>query len=237
MRRTLISIRYGLALAAVIALALASFVFFNSLGQSAASPRAALTPSQVAQTVATPPATPTSVPTATRTPLPTPPPVPTAVPRPTFTAAPPTPVRTITAWLTYTNTKFGYTLTYPNTWFIDEDNLSNVEITSFQRDASGHGGIPSGSVKIDIYTILQNPLPPIQPGQKFCVDTQCGVRGEQRAPFSEPINSGLNRIISVQILRGGGLFQLVAMIAEPLTDSERNATIVEKIITSLHFTR
>ncbi len=136
----------GIAVVAALLIALASFILFSAVGQPAATPSTASTPhpalviSTTATTVLNP--LPSLIPTVvllassatpTRTPLPTRPPVPLPPTRPAFTPTPirsPTPIQTITAWLTYTNTRYGYVVSYPNTWLlIGRDDT--VQISSF----------------------------------------------------------------------------------------------------------
>ena len=181
---------------------------------------------------------PSLAPTSTRTALPPPSLAPTDTPEPTGTTAPPTPVQPITAWLTYTNSARGYRISYPNTWYLAaSDPIGTVFVTSFALSPSGHGGIPPGSVKVDVGVISQSVTIDSAPGAtvtSYCVDGRCGTRTELRT-FSEPISIGLNRSIYVQIPVNTWRYTLFALIDDPPADAERNAALVEQIIVSWHF--
>jgi YVTN family beta-propeller protein len=171
-------------------------------------------------------------PPPTRTPLPTPSPAPTSTPFPTLTAAPPTPVKPITSWRTYTNTTMGYRISYPNTWYLEKVNPSNVFITSYPPP-SFRG---TGAVKIDVLVGRQQSAITVPSGRPFCVDGQCGSRVDESGPFTEPINQSLNRSVAVLIPKAGLYYSLSAIIQDPPDAARRNAVIVERIIASFHFT-
>jgi hypothetical protein len=176
------------------------------------------------------------LPTATRTPLPIPtlPPTPTSRPRPpTLTPAPPTPVKPITSWLTYTNSTFGYRVSYPNTWYLEESDSSNVFITSYLPPYFRG----TGAVKIDLLVSSQQISTTLALSQAFCIDGQCGSRVDENGPFTEPIRQGLNHVVTVQIPKAGQYFWLSAVIQDPPDAAKRNTAIVEQIIASYHFVR
>ncbi len=242
----------GLAVVAALIIAIASFALFSAVGQPTATPSTASTPhpALVISTTATTVLNPlpsvvpmvvllTSSPTPTRTPLPTRPPVPLPPTRPpTRTPASPTPVQPITAWLTYTNTTYSYTISYPNTWYLDARDPSGIFITTSPLPPVGVTGISrSGGVKIDVMVSSVSCCdPPFTQPQKFCVGDQCGIRLDSRGPFPEQAK-GLNRGSIIQFQKGTKFVILAAAIQDPPADADRNAAIVEQIIGSLRFYR
>jgi len=150
---------------------------------------------------------------------------------PTATAGP------LGAWRTYTNTAGAYAISYPSDWFLQADEkVGSLFITSFPLAPTGGGGIPAGSVKIDISNTAAAAADAKQ-ARPFCVDGECGTRFEQKAPFAESAAGGLDRTILIRIPKGDSSFQVSALIAEPASEAERNATIVEQVIASLRFVR
>jgi hypothetical protein len=231
----------ALVLFAVLLLAAGSYALFNALAQAGPGLALASTPTLTAAPSSTVTSTsiPWAAPTSTRTPLPTTSLASTATTLPTLTPASPTPIQPTTAWLTYTNMARAYQISYPNTWFLSaNDPVNSIFITSFLMPASGHGGILSSSVKIDIGVSLQSvpvTLPPNSQQKEYCLDGRCGVRVDQRGPFSEPIDLGVNRAIYIQLPVNEWSYYLSAVIDDPPIDAERNAAIVEQIIASWHF--
>ncbi len=228
------------AVLAVLTVALVSFVLFSSVAQPSVSPAVPLTPTAVRILLTGEPTVVTGT-LPTKVPLPTRPPTPTSTPdlRPTRVRPTATPVQPITAWLTYTNTRFSYVVNYPNTWFLETNNQSDVYITSYKPLPSGDGGsILGGSVKIDIGVFTKDiPVANFPGSQPFCLGSQCGFRLDRSAPFTEPVLTGVNRFIVIRIPQGQNLLQLSVGIEEPPTDAERNAAIVEQIIKSIRFVR
>lgn len=238
-----------LAAVGVLIVALASFSLFNALGSQTGSPNP-----QAATPVSsfTPPPvypstpdfsrpTPTSLPPPVFTPWYTPLPIPTLPPTPSPVPSPippsPTPVRVISAWQTYTNATYSYSITYPDTWFLQAYSPNSVFITSFQLRPSGGGGIPSGSVKIDVLVSAQNLPTGLPQGTSFCVQGSCGTRVDQQGPFSEPAGLGLNRMVYIQIPKAGSYYGITALIADPLNIAQANSSTVDRIIASFRFTQ
>ncbi len=242
----------GIAVVAALLIALASFMLFSMVGQPRATPSTASTPhpALVISTTATtvlnplPSVIPTVVPlassaTPTRTPLPTRPPVPLPpTPGPTFTRAPPTPVQPITAWLTYTNTTYNYSISYPNTWNLEARDPIAIFITTSPLPPVGVTSIiRSGGVKIDVMVSSVSCCdPPATPPQNFCVADQCGIRLDFRGPFPEQVK-GLNRASIIQFQKGTKFYILAPAIQDPPADADRNAALVERIIASFRFNR
>lgn len=177
----------------------------------------------------------TTLPTATRTLLPLPTQAPTAAPRPTFSPGTPTPMRPIVAWRIYTNTAYAYTVTYPDTWFVNAADPSSVNFTSFPLANEGRSGIDRGQIKVDIWVVTKDVPTALPTGQKFCATTECGVRFTQ--PTAEPAAQGLNQILVVEFLRLGRMYGITAYISEPADVATLNATIFEKLLASFRFTQ
>ena len=127
----------------------------------------------------------------------------------------------------------GYRISYPNTWYLEKVDPSNVFITSYPP-LSFRG---SGAAKIDVLVGRQQPAPTVPSGRPFCVDGQCGSRVDENGPFTEPINQGLNRSVAALIPKAGLYYSLSAIIQDPPDAARRNAAIVDQIIASFHFTR
>jgi WD40-like Beta Propeller Repeat len=202
--------RPAFALAITLLLALGTYLAFTALPPMPVPSVASTTP-RATGVNASPPAAALSTPAATA-------------------AAP-------AVWRTYTNTAGAYAISYPSDWFLQVDEkVGTLIITSFPLAPTGGGGIPAGSVKIDISNTAAAAADAKQ-ARPFCVGDECGMRIEQKAPFAEPAAGGLDRTILIRIPKGDSSFQLSALIAEPASEAERNATIVEQVIASLRFVR
>lgn len=60
------------------------------------------------------------------------------------------PISAVTETLTYVDDELGYAIDYPASWSIDHTAGTMVMLTSFDMDATGHGGMLPGDAKIDI---------------------------------------------------------------------------------------
>ncbi len=234
----------------VIIAAFLSFALFRQASQQAASPNSAPYPLPTAVRTFNPPPfprTPNPFPsplppppfTPAGTPLPPPKKDPTFTPFPPFTPTPlgpPTPIQPITAWLTYTNTKHGYVVGYPDTWFLIVNGPEDVYISSYPPVPDLRG--VSGDAALHVLVRFEK-LPDdfeMASGQAFCIDGQCGKRLNRKGSLPETVREAANRLIRIEIPKGNKFYVVLATISNPPADAERNAALFERIIASFHFT-
>ncbi len=182
------------------------------------------------------------------------PPTPTATststPTPTWTPVPPLALGATNSWLTYANVSYGYTIRYPPTWSVISDPPAVVVwVASFAQTPAPNlltpwppgttwrspdypRGMPPRSAVLTI-SVTHGPLPPLsQQGERFCVESHCGLRRDQYFPLP-----GVNRSMIVQIVKDSQMYQMSSWILDPVSAAEQNAAIVARILTTFRFTK